>query len=75
MSLKELAPSYYTRLREVLREVGKADYLLNAGCGDGVYDHYLKNNHVHALNQVITFLTFCSKNILGRPTISKDGSW
>lgn len=42
MSLKELAPSYYTRLKEVTEEVGFIDGLLNAGCGDGLFDKFLK---------------------------------
>jgi SAM-dependent methyltransferase len=42
MSIKELAPTYYTRLQEVIREVDDADMLFNAGCGDGLYDSYLK---------------------------------
>ncbi len=42
MSIKELAPTYYTRLREVIQEVDDADVLFNAGCGDGLYDSYLK---------------------------------
>jgi SAM-dependent methyltransferase len=42
MSIKEIAPSYYTRLQEVIREVDGADILLNAGCGDGFYDCLLK---------------------------------
>ncbi len=42
MSIKELAPSYYTRLQEVIREVDGAAMLLNAGCGDGFYDCFLK---------------------------------
>ena len=43
MSLKELAPTYYSRLRTVLDETGRQKRILNAGCGDGVYDYYLKN--------------------------------
>lgn len=43
MSLKELAPTYFTRLNKVFKEVGRPKRLLNAGCGDGVYDSYLKN--------------------------------
>ena len=43
MSLKELAPTYFTRLSKVVREVGKKTRVLNAGCGDGIYDFYLKN--------------------------------
>jgi 2-polyprenyl-3-methyl-5-hydroxy-6-metoxy-1,4-benzoquinol methylase len=42
MSLKELAPSYYTRLIEVIKEVDNPDKLLNAGCGDGFFDYFLK---------------------------------
>jgi ubiquinone/menaquinone biosynthesis C-methylase UbiE len=44
MSIKELAPTYYTRLHEVIQEVDEADMLFNAGCGDGLYDSYLKKN-------------------------------
>ena len=43
MSLKELAPSYYTRLTKVLQEVGHPEKLFNAGCGDGFYDLFLKH--------------------------------
>ncbi|MCK4669667.1 MAG: class I SAM-dependent methyltransferase [Nanoarchaeota archaeon] len=42
MSLKELAPTYYSRLSEALKEVGRPKKLLHAGCGDGLYDKYLK---------------------------------
>jgi len=42
MSIKELAPTYYTRLQEVIREVDGTTMLLNAGCGDGFYDCFLK---------------------------------
>lgn len=42
MSLKELAPTYYTRLVMVLQEVGNPEKLFNAGCGDGFYDVFLK---------------------------------
>ena len=44
MSLKELAPTYFTRLYTVIEEVGRPKRMLNAGCGDGVYDLYLKHN-------------------------------
>jgi len=43
MSLKELAPTYFTRLHTVIGEVGRQKRILNAGCGDGVYDLYLKD--------------------------------
>ena len=43
MSLKELAPTYFTRLHTVIEEAGRQKRILNAGCGDGVYDLYLKN--------------------------------
>ena len=43
MSLKELAPTYFTRLYTVLEEVGPQKRILNAGCGDGVFDFHLKN--------------------------------
>jgi SAM-dependent methyltransferase len=43
MSLKELAPTYFTRLHTVIQEAGRQKRILNAGCGDGVYDLYLKN--------------------------------
>ena len=43
MSVKELAPTYFTRMRTVIRETGRQKRILNAGCGDGVYDLYLKN--------------------------------
>lgn len=43
MSLKELAPTYFTRLNKVIKEVGSPNRLLDAGCGDGVYDFYLKS--------------------------------
>ena len=43
MSLKELAPTYYTRLHTVIGETSRQQRILNAGCGDGVYDLYLKN--------------------------------
>ena len=42
MSLKELAPTYYVRLNLVTNEVNKCNKLLNAGCGDGFFDIYLK---------------------------------
>lgn len=42
MSLKELAPTYYTRLQSVLEEIGKPQRILNVGCGDGLFDRYLK---------------------------------
>lgn len=43
MSLKELAPTYYIRLKTVTNEINKCDKLLNAGCGDGFFDIFLKN--------------------------------
>ena len=43
MSLKELAPTYFTRLYSVLEETGPQKRILNAGCGDGVFDFHLKN--------------------------------
>ena len=43
MSLKELAPTYFTRMHTVIGEIGQQKRILNAGCGDGVYDLYLKN--------------------------------
>jgi len=43
MSLKELAPTYFTRMHRVIGETGRQKRILNAGCGDGVYDLYLKN--------------------------------
>ena len=43
MSLKELAPTYFTRLYAVIEEAGRQKRILNAGCGDGVYDLHLKN--------------------------------
>ncbi|MBW3018034.1 class I SAM-dependent methyltransferase, partial [Candidatus Woesearchaeota archaeon] len=42
MSLKELAPTYHTRLTEVAKEINNPDKLLNAGCGDGLFDYFLK---------------------------------
>jgi len=42
MSLKELAPTYYTRLKEVTQEVNNCHNLFNAGCGDGFLDIFLK---------------------------------
>jgi len=43
MSLKELAPTYFSRLHAVTAEVAQAKRMLNAGCGDGIYDFHLKN--------------------------------
>ena len=43
MSLKELAPTYFMRLQAVIAEVGESGRILNAGCGDGLFDWYLKN--------------------------------
>lgn len=42
MSLKVLAPTYCTRLRETIAEVNRSNHLLNAGCGDGYFDLFLK---------------------------------
>ncbi len=41
MSLKTLAPSYYSRLVTVMRYVGSGERVLNIGCGDGHYNIFL----------------------------------
>ncbi len=51
MSIKDFAPTYHTRRVHVLKEAGRPKRLLNAGCGDGVYNHYLKNS----VGQIISF--------------------
>ncbi len=51
MSFKELAPIYFTRLREVMREVGETERLLNAGCGDGLYERSLKKK----MKEIVSF--------------------
>lgn len=43
MSLKTLAPSYYSRFVNVMRHVGSGERVLNVGCGDGHYNIFLAN--------------------------------
>ncbi len=39
----KIAPTYYTRLLGVLENVLPGDVLLNAGCGTGEFNHYLRD--------------------------------
>ncbi|MFW9876682.1 MAG: class I SAM-dependent methyltransferase [Candidatus Thorarchaeota archaeon] len=42
MTLKILAPNYYSRYHEVVKSLGKGKLVLNLGCGDGFYEGELK---------------------------------
>ncbi len=47
MSIKTLAPTYYTRLIETTKRIRKCNTFLNAGCGDGFFDTYIKTKASH----------------------------
>lgn len=42
MSYKELAPSFYNRVINVVNEVGEGEKLLNVGCSDGLMERKLQ---------------------------------
>lgn len=44
MSLKELAPNYYIRLKRVIELAGSGKRILDVGCGDGFLESKLKKN-------------------------------
>lgn len=52
MSLKELAPNYYLRLKRVVELTGSGKKVLDIGCGDGFLELYLKKNfkEVHGID-------------------------
>lgn len=42
MSIKTIAPNYYSRFHEVVESLGTGKWVLNLGCGDGFYEKELK---------------------------------
>ncbi|QQG38508.1 MAG: class I SAM-dependent methyltransferase [Candidatus Woesearchaeota archaeon] len=52
MSLKELAPNYYVRLKKVIELVGSGKRVLDIGCGDGFLELSLKKrfNEVYGID-------------------------
>jgi len=50
MSLKSLAPTYHTRIREARKKVGKARRLLDAGCSDGFFSSKLQAKEVYGID-------------------------